>query len=148
MGIKKKMGIVSADLHRNYIVPGSVMDCVLSGLYDSIGLYTIPTEEDRKKAAAWLARISLAHKADTPLRTLSYADQRLALIARALIKLPPLLILDEPTQGLDRANRNSLLDFLGEVARENLSTILYVSHREDEFRDFFTTHLQLARHQP
>ncbi|WDP90225.1 MAG: ATP-binding cassette domain-containing protein [Desulfobacter sp.] len=143
--LKKKMGIVSADLHRNYIVPGSVLDCVLSGLYDSIGLYTAPTEEDRKKALAWLDRISLSHKAGTPLRTLSYADQRLVLIARALIKLPPLLILDEPTQGLDQANREALLDFLEAVAGERLSTILYVSHREDEYRNFFATHLKLDR---
>jgi len=139
------MGILSADLHRNYIVPGSVLDCVLSGLFDSIGLYTVPCQEDRKKAMAWLERISLSHEAGTPLRRLSYADQRLVLIARALIKLPALLILDEPTQGLDQANRDAILDFLGQVAKENMSTILYVSHREDEFRDFFVSRLRMDR---
>ncbi len=142
--LKQKMGIVSSDLHRNYIVPGSVLDCVLSGLYDSIGLYTRPARADRNKAMAWLERTRLSHEANTPLRDLSYADQRLALIARALIKLPPLLILDEPTQGLDSANRKALLDFLEQIAMENLSTILYVSHREDEFRSFFTHHLKLV----
>ncbi len=142
--LKKDMGIVSADLHRNYIVPGSVLDCVLSGLFDSIGLYTVPSSEDKKKAMAWLNRISFSHEAATPLRRLSYADQRLVLIARALIKLPALLILDEPTQGLDRANREAILDFLEQVAKENLSTILYVSHREDEFRDFFVFHLKMG----
>ncbi len=146
--LKKSMGIVSADLHRNYIVPGSVLDCVLSGLFDSIGLYTVPGGEDRKKAMAWLERISLSHEAGTPFRSLSYADQRLVLIARALIKLPALLILDEPTQGLDRANRGAILDFLEQVAKEDLSTILYVSHREDEFRDFFVSRLRMDRITP
>jgi len=141
--LKKRMGIVSTDLHRNYRVAGCVLDCVISGLYDTIGLYQRPGPEDEKKALAWLERISLADKAKTPFRSLSYADQRLALIARALIKLPDLLVLDEPTHGLDRANRNAVLDFLGQVATEHLSTLLYVSHREDEFRDFFVSHLRM-----
>ena len=141
--LKQKMGIVSHDLHRNYIVPGSVLDCVLSGLYDSIGLYTKPSEEDKKKGMAWLERTSLADHAGTPFRRLSFADQRLVLIARSLIKLPELLILDEPTQGLDQANRHAVLDFLGEVAKDNISTILYVSHREDENRPFFVRQINM-----
>lgn len=142
--LKKRMGIVSTDFHRNYRVAGSVLDCVMSGLYDTIGIYRRPGPEDEKKAMAWLERTSLSDKADSPFRTLSYADQRLALIARALIKLPDLLVLDEPTHGLDRANRNAVLDFLGQVAMEKLSTILYVSHREDEFRDFFVSHIRMG----
>ncbi len=142
--LKQKMGIVSHDLHRNYLVPGSVLDCVLSGLYDSIGLYTTPTHEDRKKGMAWLERTSLASRAKTPFRQLSYADQRLVLIARSLIKLPELLLLDEPTQGLDRPNRHAILNFLGEVAQDKISTILYVSHREDENRPFFTRQINMS----
>lgn len=142
--LKQRMGIVSPDLHRNYIVPGSVMDCVLSGLYDSIGLYAAPGGADRARAMAWLDRINLADAAGLPFRRLSYADQRLTLIARALIKLPELLILDEPTQGLDRANRAAVLDFLGQVAAAGLGTILYVSHREDEFRPFFVRRIDMA----
>ncbi|WP_084691750.1 ATP-binding cassette domain-containing protein [Desulfobacter vibrioformis] len=146
--LKKRMGIVSTELHRSYRVPGSVLDCVLSGLYDSIGLYQRPGFEDQKKALAWLGRISLSDKAESSFRTLSYADQRLALIARALIKLPDLLVLDEPTHGLDRANRDAVLDFLSQVAAEKLSTILYVSHREDEFRDFFVSHIRMEMSRP
>ncbi|MCG8549649.1 MAG: ATP-binding cassette domain-containing protein [Desulfobacterales bacterium] len=142
--LKKGMGIVSTDFHRNYRVAGSVLDCVMSGIYDTIGLYQRPVPGDTKKAMAWLERISLADKAQAPFRSLSYADQRLALIARALIKLPDLLVLDEPTHGLDRANRNAVLDFLGQVAAEQLSTILYVSHREDEFRAFFVSHIRMG----
>ena len=142
--LKKRMGIVSTEFHRSYRVAGSVSACVTSGIYDTIGLYQRPTPEDDKKALAWLERISLADKAEAPFRSLSYADQRLTLIARALIKLPDLLVLDEPTHGLDRANRNAVLDFLGQVAAEQLSTILYVSHREDEFRDFFVSHIRMG----
>jgi molybdate transport system ATP-binding protein len=93
----------------------------------------------------WLSRLNMASMAPVPFRDLSFADQRLVLIARALIKGPELLILDEPTQGLDTPNRVALLDFLGDVAKDDLSTILYVSHREDECRDFFVQHIRMAR---
>jgi molybdate transport system ATP-binding protein len=142
--IKQHMGIVSPDLHRNFRVPGSVLACILSGLFDSIGLYQPVTETQEKKAMAWLSRLNMQSRASVPFRDLSYADQRLVLIARALIKGPELLILDEPTQGLDAPNRMAVLDFLAEVAKDGLGTILYVSHREDEGRSFFVQRIRMT----
>ncbi len=142
--IKQHMGIVSPDLHRNFRVPGSVLACILSGLFDSIGLYNPVTDTRKKQALAWLSRLDMASAAGVPFRDLSYADQRLVLIARALIKGPKLLILDEPTQGLDKPNRDAVLDFLADVAKDNLSTILYVSHRKDECRHFFVQHIRMV----
>lgn len=135
--LKKEMGIVSPDLHRNHRISGSALAVVVSGLFDSIGLYTRPTEGQQQLARRWLQRLGLAAKTETAFRQLSYGEQRLMLLARALIKVPQLLILDEPTQGLDEHNRMALLDFLAEIAREDLCTILYVSHRQDEHRSFF-----------
>ncbi len=140
--LKKDMGIVSPDLHRNYFVPGNTLNCIISGLFDSIGLYQKYTLQDQEQARKWLDRTGLSQKGQTPFRNLSYPDQRLVLIARALIKMPRLLILDEPTQGLDELNRKAVLDFLEQVASKGLSTILYVSHRSDEHRDFFTSQIQ------
>ena len=141
--LKREMGIVSPDLHRNYFVPGTALHCILSGLFDSIGLYRKYTRQDEHQAQKWLERTGLVQEAQTPFRQLSYANQRLVLIARALIKLPRLLILDEPTQGLDESNRKAVLDFLEQVAQENVSTLVYVSHRQDEYRAFFKYRLQL-----
>lgn len=141
--IKKEMGIVSPDLHRNYFVPGNTLHCIISGLFDSIGLYRKYTRQDEHQAMKWLERTGLVREAQTPFRQLSYANQRLVLMARALIKVPRLLILDEPTQGLDELNRKAVLDFLEQVAQEKVSTLLYVSHRQDEFRDFFKYRIQL-----
>lgn len=141
--LKRHMGIVSPEIHRNHHIPGTALQVVLSGLFDSIGLYRLPTAAQQKEARQWLEWIGLAAKAALPFRRLSFAEQRLVLIARALIKLPPLLILDEPTQGLDDANREGLLDFLTMIAVRRLSTILYVSHRKDEHRPFFRQHIRL-----
>jgi molybdate transport system ATP-binding protein len=135
--LKRHMGIVGADLHRNHRVSGSALAIVVSGLFDTIGLYTRPTTEQLALARRWLQRLGLERQGNIPFQRLGYGEQRLVLLARALIKVPRLLFLDEPTHGLDEASRTALLDFLEMVAAENLCTILYVSHRTDEFRDFF-----------
>ena len=141
--VKQHMGIMSSDLHRNFRVPGSVLACILSGLFDTIGLYSQVTPVQERLAMYWLERLGLKQAAANAFRDLAHADQRLVLIARALIKAPRLLVLDEPTQGLDELNRSAILDFLAALAAEDAGTILYVSHREDEFRKFFCQHIQM-----
>jgi len=135
--IKKNMGIVSHEVHRGHRNAGTTLAVVLSGLFDSIGLHVQPTGAQRELGRRWLQRLGMAEKEKTPFRRLGYGEQRLILLGRALIKVPPLLVLDEPTQGLDENNRMALLDFLEEISRQDLSTILYVSHRRDEYRSFF-----------
>jgi len=144
--LKKHMGIISPTLHREHRVPGSALQVVVSGIYDSIGLYRKATSSEIKTARQWLAWAGLIEKSDTSFRSLCFAEQRLLLIARALIKGPKLLILDEPTQGLDDDNRTALLELLEKIAAENLSTIIFVSHRHDEHRPFFRHHIHLDAH--
>lgn len=146
--IKRHMGIVSPALHREHRIPGSAMNVILSGLHDSIGLYAKVSGTEIKTATRWLTWLSLAEKSSVPFRRLSFAEQRLVLIGRALIKRPKLLILDEPTQGLDDVNRGRLLDLLEEIADKRLSTILFVSHRKDEHRPIFTKQIQLDSYVP
>ncbi len=146
--LKHQMGIVSPELHRNYRAPGTIRQVVLSGLFDTIGLYRPVTVFQDQQARHWLDWIDLTGKASISFRRLGFAEQRLVLIARALIKLPRLLVLDEPTQGLDDRNRKKLLDFLDRIAADQICTILYVSHRQDEFRPFFRQHIRLERYVP
>lgn len=130
--IKKHIGYVSNDLHRNYRVAGNVITAVISGLTDSIGLYQATGEKEADLAQRWLTVVGLGDKAQTSLRDLSTGEQRLVLIARALIKQPPLLILDEPTMGLDDLNRFRVLAVIERLLRDGPTTLLFVSHRQDE----------------
>jgi molybdate transport system ATP-binding protein len=146
--LKRHMGIVSPGLHRDHRVPGSALSVVLSGFFDSIGLYKQVGRAEISTGLHWLDWIGLRDKADAPFRRLPFAEQRLVLIARALIKRPKLLILDEPTQGLDDMHRYALLDLLEKIADQQLSTLLFVSHRRDEQRPFFRRHIRLDDYAP
>ena len=142
--IKKHIGIISAALHRDYRAPGNALTTVVSGFYDSIGLYHHATEAQRKLALQWLEVMGLRDQANTYFRQLSWGQQRLVLIARGLIKQPTLLILDEPTQGLDDINRHLVLAFIERLAALERTTLLFVSHRQDERLDLFKKRIHFA----
>ena len=141
--LKAQMGIVSAELHRQYRVRVDLLTVILSGFYDSIGLYQAATQKQLTIAAQWLDKIGLFAQRHQLFQQLSYGEQRLVLIARALVKSPYLLILDEPTQGLDELNRHRVLNFLEHLATQKHSTMLLVSHRQDELLSIFEQHIKL-----
>jgi molybdate transport system ATP-binding protein len=124
--------MVSGRLHRDYRVGGSVEEVLLSGLFDSIGLYVRPEPSQRAKARAWLEWLELGLTPGTAFRELSFGQQRLVLIARAAIKVPPLVVMDEPTSGLDADNREHALELIESLCTQHKSTVLFVTHRDDE----------------
>ncbi|MCB4436775.1 ATP-binding cassette domain-containing protein [Alteromonas sp. McT4-15] len=130
--IKKHIGIMSNALHMQYKVNANLEHVILSGFYDSIGLYTKASQEEKNCAAEWLTVLGMEDKKHTPFQSLSFGDQRLVLLARAMVKHPTLLILDEPCNGLDEFNRQKILKFIDIVANAKTSTVLYVTHHEDE----------------
>ena len=143
--IKKHIGMVSPALHRDYRAPGHALSVVLSGLYDSIGVYTAPQPSEIALARQWLGVLGMAGLERRGFRELSHGQQRLLLIARGLIKQPDLLLLDEPTQGLDSLNRHLVLSFLERLAALLDTTLLFVSHREDEHIPLFRHVLRFSR---
>ncbi|WP_133179645.1 ATP-binding cassette domain-containing protein [Shewanella decolorationis] len=130
--IKQRIGIVSSALHLQYRVSCSALDVLLSGFYDSIGLYHKPTKPQVDLAKEWLAILHMSEFASTGFKQLDYGQQRLLLIGRALIKQPLLLILDEPYQGLDFINRILVMRALNMIAEHHLSQLLYVSHHRED----------------
>ena len=156
--IKKKIGKVSAELQVRYYSHLSTMQVILSGFFDSMGLYQQYSPEQRLIALQWIRIFSLEEKADSPFNQLSQGQQRMALLARAMVKSPLLLILDEPCQGLDYANRKKILDLVDYIAKNTEVHILYVTHHLDESlacinrilqferspQGFFRTHIKLV----
>jgi molybdate transport system ATP-binding protein len=128
--VKRKLGQVSYALHVEYAYHcrSNLIETALSGFYDSIGLYQEPNFAEIRAAERWLELVGLLHKRAEPFLHLSYGEQRVALIVRAVIKQPPLLILDEPCHGLDARHREEVLTIANHIGQHESSTILYVTH--------------------
>ena len=131
--IKQYLGFVSSALHLDYRVSASVIKVILSGFFDSIGLYQVPGDEELKVAHEWLQLIGLDNEATKSFKELSFGQQRLILIVRALVKNPPLLILDEPLQGLDAKARAQVKSFISYIMQNSNTAVLFVSHHEEDF---------------
>lgn len=141
-GHKKGSGESVWDIKRNlgYFTPAmmdrfrgyhSLENMLISGLTDSIGLYLRPTEAQLRIAREWLLLLGLWHLRDQYFHDLSAGMQRLVLCARAMVKHPLLLILDEPTAGLDDQSATLFVALVNKFARESNTAIIYVSHRDE-----------------
>lgn len=142
--IKKHIGMVSSALHLQYRVSCKALEVILSGFYDSIGLYQQPSKKEIQVAKEWLEILHMSQYANTSFRELEYGQQRLLLIARAIVKQPALLILDEPYQGLDYLGRRLVKNTLELIAKENLSQLLYVSHYQNDKLDSIVNEVEFV----
>ncbi len=130
--VKRRIGWVSPELHACLDRGATALQTVLSGFTDTPLYHGEPSPARRRAALAALARFGLADRADTPFGALSAGEGRLALLARAVVKRPPLLVLDEPCQNLDAANRVRFTRYVDRLCAENPATaLLYVTHRAD-----------------
>ncbi|EOV8960248.1 molybdate ABC transporter ATP-binding protein ModF [Cronobacter turicensis] len=131
--IKKHIGYVSSSLHLDYRVSASVRSVILSGYFDSIGIYQAVSDRQQQLTREWLDILGMDDAtADAPFQSLSWGQQRLALIVRALVKHPTLLILDEPLQGLDPLNRQLVRRFVDVLISEGETQLLFVSHHAED----------------
>ena len=130
--LKQKIGTVTAELQVGYRQPISALKVVLSGFFDSIGLYRPASGEQKAIAGKWLQTLNLEYLAENDFLKLSYGQQRMILIARAMVKSPSLLILDEPCQGLDPHNRNQILKIINIIGSGTPTQILFVTHSSED----------------
>ena len=143
--IKKHIGYVSPEMHRSYKRNLPAIRIVASGLMDSIGLYAIPNPKDYEKCHWWLNIFGIGHLADKPFLQLSSGEQRLVLLARAFVKDPQLLILDEPLHGLDLWNRRLVKDVIETFCQRRNKTMIMVTHYQTELPNNITHQKFLAR---
>ena len=142
--IKRNIGFVSPSFHLAYRVSCNVLSVILSGYFDSIGLYDKPSDLKIKLAHDWLKVIGMDALAGKPFTSLSYGQQRLLLIARALVKHPPLLILDEPLHGLDNISRLLVKKFVEHLMRVGTTQVVFVSHHREDAPDGITNLLEFV----
>ena len=129
--LKEKIGYFTPAVTDRFKGYHSLENMVISGLHDSIGLYVIPSDTERQLAHSWLGLLGLHDKREQYFRDLSTGEKRLVMIARAMVKHPPLLILDEPTAGLDDPSARLLVTLVNKMAQESNTAILFVSHRKE-----------------
>ncbi|WP_274950202.1 ATP-binding cassette domain-containing protein [Bacteroides cutis] len=145
--IKKHIGYVSPEMHRAYLKNLPAIEIVASGLHDSIGLYKRPREEQMAVCEWWMDIFGISALRDKPFLQLSSGEQRLALLARAFVKDPELLILDEPLHGLDTYNRRRVKKIIEAFCYRRDKTMIMVTHYENELPGTITNHLYLKRNQ-
>ena len=141
--IKRHIGYVSPEMHRAYKKDLPAIRIVASGLKDSIGLYVRPTEEEYEICRWWMDIFGLESLGERTFLTLSSGEQRLVLLARAFVKDPELLILDEPLHGLDDRNRQLVKDIIEAFCQRQNKTLIMVTHYEEELPPCIDKHKRI-----
>jgi len=141
--MRQKLGWMSPELHQHYPGEWSAIDVVCSGFFNSIGLHQPSSHAQRNDAWQCLLDLGLAARAREPFGELSFGQQRLVLLARAAVKRPHLLILDEPCQGLDGAQRHTVLAVTDRIVAETGASLIFVTHHADEIPRCITHALRL-----
>jgi len=129
--IKRQIGYFTPSMIEHFTRDDSVENMIISGLNDSIGLYVVPSDLQKDMASSWIEMLGPVFK-NKSFQRLSIGQQRMVMVARAMVKQPPLLILDEPTIELDDENSRLFIDMVNAIAETKKIAIIYVSHRDED----------------
>ncbi|NIV21153.1 MAG: ATP-binding cassette domain-containing protein, partial [Gammaproteobacteria bacterium] len=141
--LKRRIGWVAPELHLYYPRNLPCFEVVCSGFHGAIGAHDRCSSQQHETARDWMQRLGLSPVAGMQFGAVSEGEQRLVLIARALVKEPELLVLDEPCQGLDSANRDKVLRLVEALGDRAASGLIYVSHHRDALPRTITHVLRL-----
>ena len=130
--IKKRIGFLSPELHLYFNQFSTCFETVASGIFDTIGLFRQLSQKESDLVSQWMEFCRIKDIRNKRLYELSAGEQRVVLLTRALVKNPPLLILDEPCQGLDTATQKEFLDLINVICLSGNKTMIFVSHYENE----------------
>ena len=130
--IKKHIGYVSPEMHRAFRANVTAERIVASGFSNAVSLYAKPDPKNHAACIFWMRVFGIDNLAERSFLKMSSGEQRLVLLARALVKDPELLILDEPLHGLDEPNRRFVKRVIEAFCRRKNKTLIMVTHYEDE----------------
>lgn len=143
--IKRHIGYVSPEMHRAYNRDMPAIRIVASGLKDTVGLHVQPSEDDYTICRQWMHTFGIHTLADRSFMRLSSGEQRMVLLARAFVKNPDLLILDEPFHGLDNARTAHVKAIIEAFCQQSDKTLIMVSHYAEDLPACITHTLQLTK---
>lgn len=135
--IKERIGMISPELHWYYDMNANVGQAIASGFFDSMSLYKSLRYEQQQQLEQILDFFDLKNDKNKKLNTLPLGKQRLALLARTIVKNPELLILDEPCQGLDTEQTNYFNRVVDDLCNRG-QTLIYVGHFESQLPNCIT----------
>ncbi|HTO35034.1 MAG TPA: ATP-binding cassette domain-containing protein [Flavobacterium sp.] len=141
--IKKNIGFVSPELFQFFPANITCKKAISSGFFDTIGFFKKINADQEKSVMQWIDLFNLSEYANQPLRNLPATMQRLTLLARALVKNPVLLILDEPCQGFGLSQQIHFKNILDSLTQQNNITWIYVTHHQEQLPDSVTHKLIL-----
>lgn len=144
--IKKRIGYVSPEMHRSFLKNIPAIEIIASGLKDTIGLYHKAKKEDIEICDFWLDIFNIKHLKNKSFIQLSSGEQRLILLARAFVKDPELIILDEPLHGLDVHNQRLAKEIIETFCCRKNKTMIMVTHYKSELPKCITNHLYLKKY--
>ena len=145
--IKQKYGQLDTHLHLNYVRGMRVVEVVVSGFFDTIGLYDDWGDSQRAIAEQWLEALGLSQYTAESFDALSFGIQRMVLLARAMVKSPIILLLDEPALGLDGHHRKLILRAIDHIAANSDTQIIYVSHSVGDMPACINQQLRFEAHE-
>jgi molybdate transport system ATP-binding protein len=143
--IKKKIGFVSPELHQYFPTDNSCLQVIESGYYDTLGLFRPSNKERAAVALRWMQALEIDKYARVLLKNIPASAQRLCLLARALIKNPPLLIFDEPCQGMDTHQQQHFKNLTDTICALSNVTLIYVTHYQHEIPESVDKVLKLEK---
>jgi molybdate transport system ATP-binding protein len=145
--IKRNIGYVSPEMHNYYLKNVPCKDIVGSGLFDTIGLYRSCNASQLEQCAKWMRIFGIFALWDKSFRNVSSGEQRLCLLARAFVKEPALIILDEPLHGLDVSNKLKAKQIIEAYCSDPEKTLIYVTHYVHEIPDCIHKQFLLTKNQ-
>jgi molybdate transport system ATP-binding protein len=130
--LKRRIGWISSELHLHFPESQTCLETVISGFHETIGCRNTASSPRRKIARQLLRQLGILELSKASFGSISAGLQRTVLLARALVKSPDLLLLDEPCQGLDRLHRDAFLKILESILGCSEATMVYVTHVREE----------------